>query len=393
MVGVGFRAQHSPGLSGPDKPCRAPCNTPARESAPGTIPSIGPNSGQTSASARRRAPRTASAAHRVRALGGRQPGGQPGRHAARALLERDIVPRRRRRCSAGAWNGSVIAADPTLAAVERLGEMWERLRGDLIFPGGRLARAWNLLTRDDHLFSDEGLRAVIDLGRHPGDASTTWRCRCGWWRADLDTGEEVVFACGPLRPALLASAALPGLFPPVRFDGRVLVDGAVVDTVPLSHALAGPVDRIYVLNVSAELMRRPLRSPLDVAGQGVRDQPQAAFRARAAQRARERGGGGAPRARRRPRAVRLLRARAVHRRGASARRSGARRRRRAAAAAWQPPPHLVAPHRGLTIRSARSGTPRTGSRERCRTRAARRTARSSSTGRRARARSSSTRRP
>ena len=82
---------------------------------------------------------------------------------------------------------------------------------------------------------------------------------------DLDTGEEVVFARGPLEPALLASSALPGLFPPVRHDGRILVDGAVVDTVPLWHALAGPVDRVYVLNVAGELMHRSLRSPIDVA--------------------------------------------------------------------------------------------------------------------------------
>ena len=83
--------------------------------------------------------------------------------------------------------------------------------------------------------------------------------------ADLDTGEEVVFASGPLQPALLASAALPGLFPPIRHDGRVLVDGAVVDTVPLWHAWQGPVDRIYVLNVAGDLLTRPLRSPIDVA--------------------------------------------------------------------------------------------------------------------------------
>ena len=82
---------------------------------------------------------------------------------------------------------------------------------------------------------------------------------------DLDTGEEVVFAAGPLQPALLASAALPGIFPPIRHDGRTLVDGAVVDTVPLWHALSGPVDRIYVMNVAGDLLDRPLRSPIDVA--------------------------------------------------------------------------------------------------------------------------------
>ena len=84
-------------------------------------------------------------------------------------------------------------------------------------------------------------------------AFTCWRARARRipWRAWL---------C-----ALLASTALPGLFPPIRHDGRVLVDGAVVDTVPLSHALAGPVDRVYVLNIASELANRSLRSPIDVA--------------------------------------------------------------------------------------------------------------------------------
>ena len=69
---------------------------------------------------------------------------------------------------------------------------------------------------------------------------------------------------GPLKPALLASTALPGVFPIVHHDGRRLVDGGVVDNVPLSHALAGPVDRVFVLNVSSGTSRRIERSPLDV---------------------------------------------------------------------------------------------------------------------------------
>jgi NTE family protein len=204
-----------------------------------------------------RPPRTAF----VLSGGGNQAVSQVG--MLRALLERGIVPDVVVGTSAGAWNGSVVASDPSLVAVDRLCELWSRLRGDVIFPGGRITRAWNLLTKDDHLFSDDGLRAVVDMGHTPprfDDLAIPLRVVA----ADLETGEEVVLACGPLRPALLASAALPGLFPPVRLGGRVLVDGAVVDTVPLSHALAGPVERVYVLDVSAELMTRPNRSPLDV---------------------------------------------------------------------------------------------------------------------------------
>jgi NTE family protein len=216
---------------------------------------------QSSAAARERSSRRSSRTAFVLSGGGNQAVSQVG--MLRALLEREIVPDVIVGTSAGAWNGSVLAADPTLAAVDRLDEMWAKLRGDLIFPGGKLSRAWNLLTRDDHLFSDEGLRSVIDLGGTPAtfdELAVPLRVVA----ADLETGDEVVFGCGKLRPALMATAALPGLFPPVRFDGRVLVDGAVVNTVPLWHALSGPVDRIYVLNVSSELIRRTTRSPLDV---------------------------------------------------------------------------------------------------------------------------------
>ena len=182
----------------------------------------------------------------------------------KALLERDIVPDVLVGTSAGACNASVIAAMPNLAGVQRLVETWESLRGEEVFPGGRLSRAWNLLTRDDHLFDNDGLRALISRS----DTAKTFDELLVPLRVvacDLDTGEEVVFAAGPLEPALLASTALPGLFPPIRHDGRVLVDGAVVDTVPLSHALAGPVDRVYVLNIAGELLNRSLRSPIDVA--------------------------------------------------------------------------------------------------------------------------------
>jgi NTE family protein len=50
---------------------------------------------------------------------------------------------------------------------------------------------------------------------------------------DLHTGEEVVFTSGEMVPALMASMAVPGIFAPVRHQGRVLVDGAVRSPVPV----------------------------------------------------------------------------------------------------------------------------------------------------------------
>ena len=204
------------------------------------------------------APRTAF----VLSGGGNQAVCQVG--MLRALLERGIVPDVLIGTSAGALNASVVAARPNFDAVDRLTATWEKLRGEDVFPGGRLARAWNLLTRDDHLFDNEGLRALMANDDTP-ETFDALRVPLRVIACDLDTGDEVVFAAGPLEPALLASCALPGLFPPIRHDGRLLIDGAVVDTVPVSHALAGPVDRVYVLNISGELINRPLRSPIDVA--------------------------------------------------------------------------------------------------------------------------------
>ena len=194
--------------------------------------------------------------------GGNQAVSQVG--MLRALLERDIVPDVVVGCSAGALNGAVVATDPTVAGVEHLADVWLSIRSGEVFQGGKLARAWNLLRRDDHLFTNDGLLSIIDRAQiAPTFVETEVPLRVV--ATDLGTGEEVVFASGALEPALLASTALPAIFPPIEHDDRLLVDGAVTNTVPLWHALSGPADRVYVCNVSGALVDRGLRSPLDVA--------------------------------------------------------------------------------------------------------------------------------
>jgi NTE family protein len=181
-----------------------------------------------------------------------------------ALFERDIRPDVIVGTSIGAFNGAAFATKPTMTRLEHQAEVWASLKTEEVFPGGRFTRAWNLLRRDDHLFSNEGLVEILErsgAAERFEELAVPLRVVA----TDLDTGDEAVFAAGPLRPALLASAALPGLFEPINHDGRTLVDGAVVNVVPLWHALSGPVDRVYVMNVSGPERIRPIRSPLDVA--------------------------------------------------------------------------------------------------------------------------------
>jgi len=216
-----------------------------------------PTGGRRRAGRRGDGPRTAF----VLSGGGNQGVAQVG--MLRALLEREIVPDVVIGTSAGALNGAGICYAPNLTGVAQLAAVWEQLRSEQVFPGGRIHRAWNIVRRGTHLFGSEGLEALIHHST-PARLFSDLEVPLRVIATDLDTGEEVVLVRGPLKPALLASTALPGVFPIVHHDGRRLVDGGVVDNVPLSHALAGPVDRVFVLNVSSGANDRVERSPLDV---------------------------------------------------------------------------------------------------------------------------------
>jgi len=65
---------------------------------------------------------------------------------------------------------------------------------------------------------------------------------------DLHRREEAAISSGPLRPALAASIAFPGLFRPVLMDGRVLVDGGATNPLPFDR-LAGRADAVVAVDV------------------------------------------------------------------------------------------------------------------------------------------------
>jgi len=65
---------------------------------------------------------------------------------------------------------------------------------------------------------------------------------------DLHRREEAAFSAGPLRPALAASIAFPGLFRPVLMDDRVLVDGGATNPLPFDR-LAGRADVVVAVDV------------------------------------------------------------------------------------------------------------------------------------------------
>jgi NTE family protein len=65
--------------------------------------------------------------------------------------------------------------------------------------------------------------------------------------ADAATGDEVLLSEGSAIEAVLASAAIPGVFPAVRWGDRRLVDGGIVNNTPISHAIELGADQVVVL--------------------------------------------------------------------------------------------------------------------------------------------------
>lgn len=73
---------------------------------------------------------------------------------------------------------------------------------------------------------------------------------------EVQTGHEVWLTSGPLVPAMRASYALPGLFEPIKLDGRWLVDGALVNPIPVSVCRALGADIVIAVNLMADTLNR-----------------------------------------------------------------------------------------------------------------------------------------
>jgi NTE family protein len=85
---------------------------------------------------------------------------------------------------------------------------------------------------------------------------------------DIVSGEKVVFAQGDMALAIRASMSVPGVFAPVRYQDRLLVDGGVVDNVPIDEARALGAERLIVSRVGTPLMTEAqLDSPLAISHQ------------------------------------------------------------------------------------------------------------------------------
>ena len=182
------------------------------------------------------------------------------------LIRRDIRADRVFGASVGAINGASYAGHPTLENIERMAAIWRDVKGTDIFPRGALDGPWAFLQKRPGVHANTGLRAIIEAGVDYEDLEDA-TVPIEVVATSLTDGREVWIGHGPAVEAILASSAIPSIFPPVTIDGDVLVDGGVVNNVPISRALAAGCDRIYVLlcgplHFHPPLPRRPAEAAL-----------------------------------------------------------------------------------------------------------------------------------
>jgi NTE family protein len=166
-----------------------------------------------------------------------------------ALLDVGIAPDVVVGCSVGALNATYLAAEPTLPQVESLADVWRSLSVDNVFDTRKIKAIANVVRRQDHLFEADPLRALIRRLAPVTDLAHTL-VPVHVVATDLGLGTATWFTSGRPEDVLAASAALPGLLPPVELDGHVYVDGGVLEPVPVRKALSLGCRTIYVLDVS-----------------------------------------------------------------------------------------------------------------------------------------------
>lgn len=152
-----------------------------------------------------------------------------------ALAAADVRPDLIVGTSVGALNGAWIASRPGNPGVDALADVWRSLRRRHIFPMSPITGLRGFLGRADHVVSPHRVRRLI-ASYVEFDRIEDAPVPLVVVAADARTGDEVRVATGDTVDAVLASAAIPAVFPPVPIGGHLLLDGAVAANTAIRAA-------------------------------------------------------------------------------------------------------------------------------------------------------------
>ncbi len=186
----------------------------------------------------------------------------------RALDEAGVRPDLWVGTSVGAVNAAYMAGRPGPGGAEHLAGVWRRLRRRDVFPTPAL-RSLRGAGSSPGLVSPDSLARLLRTHlpyRNLEDAPVPVTVVA----VDVCTSADVPLSQGPVVEAVLASAAIPGVFPPVAIGERHFMDGGVVDNAPVSHAVELGATTIWVLPAGyACSLAEPPRSALAMALQAL----------------------------------------------------------------------------------------------------------------------------
>jgi len=161
--------------------------------------------------------------------------------------------------SVGAINGAAIAAGVRPDALARL---WRGLTHRNVFALNRQL-FWKLLWADS-LYDPRPLRRFLERNL-PVRRFQSLAIPLIVTGTDFQTGQPVYWREGSLVDAIMASVAMPGLFPPQLVRGVQVVDGGITDNVPIDVAVAEGADTvILILCACCERTSRPVRGLLPI---------------------------------------------------------------------------------------------------------------------------------
>jgi NTE family protein len=182
----------------------------------------------------------------------------------RALFEQGIRPDLLVGTSVGAVNAAWVAGQPEPGGVEKLADVWLGLRRSDVFPLSPLASAAGLLGRSNYFIPNGNLRLILETHipfKRLEDAGLPLHVIA----TDLKSGTAAILSSGPAVPALLASCAIPGIFPPVTLGKREYVDGGVANHTPITVAIELGATDIFVLPVGYPWLNREPTNALGMA--------------------------------------------------------------------------------------------------------------------------------
>ena len=176
-----------------------------------------------------------------------------------ALYEAGVAPDMILGTSIGAFNGSVVADDPGPAGLKRLTGFWEEVSRAELFRNGLMDRVKNVAMLRPAINETADLERLLERLHPPDrrieDLTVPFQCVA----ASIERAAEHWFVEGPLNQALLASSAVPALFPPVTVGDEHFYDGGLVNSVPLTRAIELGATVVHVLQVGR--IEAPLRPP------------------------------------------------------------------------------------------------------------------------------------